>query len=254
MMRSLAALSTFLLLGSVVTHADPIPVRYPQGSTHGFLALTSETGATLATGEVTQTVRGDRVSSKLVFRYRDGSIDQDTTLFTQRGVFRLIRDHHVQRGPSYPKPVDVLVDVPSGQVTSRSHDGKVTEEHMELPPDLANGLPPNLLLNIPPSMQESKVSFLAPGDKPRLIHISIKPTGKQTFRIGSLSRAATQFTLHVELGGITGVVAPLVGKQPADYHIYIVPGVPPAFVREDGPLYEGGPICVVQQISATLGP
>jgi hypothetical protein len=42
------------------------------------------------------------------------------------------------------------------------------------------------------------------------------------------------------LGGVAGVVAPIVGKQPADYHIWLQSGSPPAFVREEGPLYEGG--------------
>jgi hypothetical protein len=41
----------------------------------------------------------------------------------------------------------------------------------------------------------------------------------------------------------------VIGKQPPDYHIWILPGASPAFIREEGPLYEGGPIWRIEQIS-----
>jgi hypothetical protein len=107
------------LLGAKL-HADPIPVRHPQGSAHGFVVLKTLEGKRLATGDMTQIVHGDRVTSRLLFRFRDGSLDDDTTVFSQRGVFRLISDHHIQRGPSFPKPMDVLIDAQTGQITSRS--------------------------------------------------------------------------------------------------------------------------------------
>jgi hypothetical protein len=85
-------------------HADVIPVRHPQGSAHGFLSLKTLDGIRIATGDVTPIVHGDRVTSRVVFRFRDGSIDDDITFSSQRGTFRLISDHHIQRGPSFPKP------------------------------------------------------------------------------------------------------------------------------------------------------
>jgi len=237
---------------SSVCRAEPIPVRYAQGSSHGFLALKTLEGRIIAVGESTQTVRGDRVTSRLIFRFRDGSIDDDVTVFTQREVVRLVSDHHIQRGPSFPKPIDFLIDMEAGGVSFKAEDGTVTKEHMDLPADVSNGLPPNLLLNILPSTPETKVSYVAPGEKARLVHISIKPTGSLPFSIGGLERKATEFTLHVELGGITGVVAPLVGKAPADYHFLFQSGTPPAFIREEGALYEGGPIWRIEQIAPTF--
>ncbi len=232
--------------------AEPVSVRYAQGSSHGFLALRTLQGKTIAIGETTQTVRGDRVTSRLIFRFRDGSIDDDVTVFTQRQVFRLVSDHHVQHGPSFPKPIDFLIEMASGDLSFRSEDGTVTKEHMNLPEDVSNGLPPNLLLNILSSTPETKISYVAPGRKPRLIKISVKPTGSISFRLGGLPRKATDYTLHVELGGVSGVVAPLVGKEPADYHIWLEAGTPPAFVREEGPLYEGGPIWRIEEIAPTF--
>jgi hypothetical protein len=240
-------LAVSLLRGNL--NAYPVPVRHPQGSSHGFLVLKTVDGTRIATGDATQIVHGDRVTSRVTFRFRDGSIDDEITVFSQGDVFRLISDHHIQRGPSFPKPIDVLINASSGQITSRTEDGKVRQDHLDLPPDVSNGLPPNLLMNVLPSTPETKLSFVAPTEKPRLIHVSIKPAGEVPFTIGGTKRKAFDFVLHVELGGIIGVVAPMLGKQPPDYHIWILPGASPAFIREEGPLYEGGPIWRVEQIS-----
>src|ERR1700710_473995 len=88
--------------------SEPIPVRYVQGSSHGFAALKTLDGVTIATGESTQTVSRGKVTSRLIFRFTDGSVDEDVTVFTQHGVFRLVSDHHIQHGPSFPKPIDFL--------------------------------------------------------------------------------------------------------------------------------------------------
>lgn len=256
MQRFPARPSALILLAAAMLganlHADPVPVRHPQGSAHGFLALKTMDGTRIATGDATQVVHGDRVTSHVVFHFRDGSIDEDTTVFSQVGVFRLISDHHIQRGPSFPKPIDVLVEASTGAITSRSQDGKIRHDHLDLPADVSNGLPPNLLMNVLPSTPETKLSFVAPTDKPRLIHVTIKAAGEVPFTIGDTPRKAIDYVLHVELGGVTGLIAPVIGKQPSDYHIWILGGATPAFIREEGELYEGGPIWRVEQISPTF--
>jgi hypothetical protein len=236
----------------LILHAETVPVRYPQGSAHGFLALKTLEGKRIAIGDVAQIVKGDRVTSHLIFRFRNGSIDDDTTVFSQRGVFRLISDHHIQHGPSFPNPVDILIDAVKGEIISHAQDGTIRKDHLDLPSDVSNGLPPNLLLNLLPSTPETKLSFVAPTAKPRLISVSIKPAGKVPFQIGGSTRQAVDYVLHVELGGLTGVIAPMIGKQPAYYHIWIFEGAAPAFIREEGQLYEGGPIWRIEQISATF--
>jgi len=243
-----ATLMTTVLLG-IKLSGEPVPVRHPQGSAHGFLAVKTVEGTRIATGGATQIVHGDRITSRVILRFVDGSIDEDVTVFSQSGVFRLISDHHIQRGPSFPKPIDVLINALTGQITSRTQDGKLRQDHLDLPPDISNGLPPNLLMNVLPTKPETKLSFVAPTEKPRLIHVSVKPAGEVRFIIGGTQRKAVDFVLHVELGGVIGVVAPLIGKQPPDYHIWILPGTSPAFIREEGPLYEGGPIWRIEQIS-----
>ncbi len=123
-----------------------MPVRYVQGSFHGFLELRSESGSVVASGYSLQSVHGDRITAETIFHFKDGSIDDETTVYTQHRTFHLISDHHVQKGPSFSKPVDMLIDAQSGVVTERTtdKDGKeqVKTEHMTLPADLANGLIP----------------------------------------------------------------------------------------------------------------
>src|SRR5258708_16447388 len=143
--------------------AQPIPVRHIEGTVHGFLALRSKEGQVLAVGDLFQVVRGDRVTSRLLFRFKDGSVDDETTVFSQRGNFQLITDHHIQKGPSFPQPMDTSIDVPNGQVAVRStgKDGKedVKSEHLDLPPDLVNGLVLAITKNIRPDTPETKGSM-----------------------------------------------------------------------------------------------
>ena len=120
--------------------ADPIAVRYKEGSVHGYLALRTLDGEIVAAGDLIQTVRGDRLISRLVYHFRDGSLDDDTAVFTQEGHFRLISDHRIQKGPTFPKPMDVMINAISGEATVRYKDAdtaKVETSHMDLPVDLA---------------------------------------------------------------------------------------------------------------------
>jgi hypothetical protein len=228
-------------------------VRHVEGTVHGFLALRSKEGKALAVGDLFQVVRGDRVTSRLVFRFKDGSVDDETTVFTQRGNFKLITDHHVQKGPSFPQPMDVSIDVPSGQVTVRStgKNGKeeVRSEHLDLPPDLVNGLILSIMKNVLPEAPETKVSMVVTTPKPRLVKVAISPHGEEPFSLAGSHRKATRFQLKIELGGVAGVVAPLIGKAPPEVHIWIIGGQAPAFVREEGPLYQGGPVWTIQLTS-----
>ncbi|HVQ25700.1 MAG TPA: hypothetical protein VMV01_11000, partial [Planctomycetota bacterium] len=53
---------------------------------------------------------------------------------------------------------------------------------------------------------------------------------------------AVHYVVKVDIGGITGALAKLLGKQPPDTHVWIQHGDFPAFVRSEGPLYLGGPM------------
>lgn len=238
------------LLAATPLAADSIPVRRSQGTFHGFLVLKTLAGSTIASGDLMQVAHGDEVTSRLIFHFRDGSLDDDTAVFTQRKVFQLVSDHHIQRGPLFPKPLDMLVEAASGQITYRDPDGKSTQHHLDLEPDIANGLPLILLLNLEPTGPPTRVPMVAPtSSKPRLVHIVITPEGKDPLSIGGILHKATNYRIKIELGGVIGLVAPLVGKQPSDVHVWILGGEAPAFVKEEGQFYEGGPIWRIELVS-----
>jgi hypothetical protein len=94
------------VLSPPVLLGDTVPVRHSEGLMHGFLVLRTLDGKALADGQLTQEAQGDRVTAHLVFRFKDGSLYEDTTIFSQRGTFRLLTDHQIQKGPSFKQPVD----------------------------------------------------------------------------------------------------------------------------------------------------
>jgi hypothetical protein len=228
-------------------------VRYAEGLVHGFLILRTLDGTPLADGDLIQAARGDRVTSRLVFRFKDGSLHDETAVYSQRRRFRLISDHLVQRGPTFPRSLEMSVDGSTGRVTVRytDEDGKqkTEAEHLEVPPDLANGMILTLLKNVQSDAPPKTISFVAATPKPRLVKLAITVAGEEPFSTGGAARKATHYVLKVEIGGISGLLAPLLGKQPPDSHVWILGGEAPAFVKSEQPLYLGGPRWRIELVS-----
>lgn len=144
------------------------------------------------------------------------------------------------------------MDVPHSEVTVRSDDGgkpKVETTHMDLPPDLANGIILTVLKNISPKVEQTTVSYVAAAPKPRLVKLVIKPVGEDGFSTAGARKKATHFNVKIEIGGLTGVIAPLVGKQPTDTEVWIAGGEAPAFVKSEGAFFVGGPLWTIELTS-----
>jgi len=233
------------LLQPTASPAGTVAVRYPEGVSHGFLVLRTLEGKPIADGDSTQVARGDRVTSRMRIRFKDGSTYEETTVFSQQGVFRLLSDHVLQRGPTFKRPMETEIDAASGQVKVRyTDDGKekVLTERLELPPDVANGILFTLLKNVQRRAPGTTVSYVAATPKPRLVHLDIYPQGQEPFSIGSYSHKAIHYVVKVKIGGVAGLVAHLLGKRPPDTQAWVLADDAPAFVRSDGPLYVDGPI------------
>jgi hypothetical protein len=226
--------------------AERISVRHIQSPMHRFMVARSEAGKIIANGEFSQVVQGDEVTMRLTYHFVDGSIDDETTTYRQQGTFRLVRNHHIQRGPFFVKPIDFIVEAATGIATSRITDknGKihVESEHMDLPDDLANGFVGTLLLNVPHNTTPFRVGMLAPVGGGRLIRLLISPESEQPFHTTGQTLKATVFRIHPELGGIVGVIAPLIGLQPKDVMVWVLEGEEPAVVRIVGQLGGYGPV------------
>lgn len=254
-MKSHIRLTLFFLAGQLGAGALPaefVAVRHTEGLVRGFLVLRSLDGAILANGDLIQSARSDVVTSRLVFHFKDGSLQEETAVYSERGRFQLLSDHFIQRGPSFPQPLEVSIDARSGRVTVRHRDGgkeKFIEERMQLPSDLANGMTLTLLKNIAPDAPSTTVSMLFATPKPRLVKLVITRAGDEQFSVGIASHKAARFNVKVEIGGLAGLIAPLLGKQPHDTSVWILGGEAPAFVKSEGPFYQGGPIWRIELAS-----
>ena len=242
-----------VLLCTTAASAEPVRVRFTEGLVHGFLALRTTDGATVADGDLIQVARAGRVTARLVFRFKDGSLRDETAIYTQNGSFRLVSDHLVQKGPTFPQPLEAWIDRASGRVRVRYADDdgkdKSVDEQMKLPEDLSNGIILTLLKNVPPQAAPPTLSMVAFTPKPRVVKLEITRAANDPFALNGMTRQATHYVVKIDIGGFAGLVAPLVGKQPPDSHVWILSGDAPAFVKSEGPLHLGGPIWRIELVS-----
>jgi hypothetical protein len=226
--------------------ASPVAVRYKEGLLHGFLVLSTLDGTPIAEGDLTQVPEGNRITSRLIFHFKDGSRSEETAIFSQRGYFRLVSYHLVQKGPAFQHATEISIDTSKGQVTVNHTDDdgkeKTVNERLKLPPDLANGLVLTLLKNLGPDPAPLEVSMVVATPKPRLVKLAISNQGKDPFSLAGSAREALHYVIKVEIGGIAGLLAPWLGKQPPDSHIWILGGESPTFGKSETLSYLGGPI------------
>jgi len=243
--KLIAWIIVLVLLFAHSSVAELIPVRHVEGVTLGFLVLRNLDGEAVGYGELKQVTKGDLVTDDLHFRFKDGSEYQEITKFTQQKEFHLVSDQVLQKGPSFKQESESWIDADSGKITVRTVDKgkeKRTTKHLDLPPDVCNGLLFTLTKNIDPSAAQTTVPMVAASDKPRLIQLNITPSEEKTVKIGLLTEKAQQYVVKAKIGGIAGVVAPLLGKQPPDIHIWIIKSQAPTFLEFEGPLSQDSPV------------
>jgi hypothetical protein len=239
-----------------VARAEQITVKHIQLPMHRFMVARSDAGKIIANVEFSQAVQGDQVTMHVIYRFVDGSIDDEETAYTQQGTFRLVRNHHVQKGPFFTKPVDFTVEAASGIATNRTvdKDGRVhvQSKHLSLPNDLANGFVGTLLLNVPPTVSPFRVSMLVPVAGGRLIRLLISPDSVQTVQLSGQSLKATVFRVHPELGGFVSVIARLLGLQPKDVMVWVLQGNEPAVAVVVGQLGGSGPVVSADLVGTSI--
>jgi hypothetical protein len=239
-----------LILRPIALPAEQVTVRHVEGLSHGFLALRTLQGKLLADGELTQVAKADRVISRVIFRFIDGSIYDDTATFSQRGTFRLLSDHLIEKGPSFKRPMETSLDASTGQFTVRYTDDegkeKTIEQRLNLPADISNGLLMTLAKHIQPSTPETTVSWVAATPEPRLVKLVIIPQGEERLSHGTIKLKTVHYVVKVKIGGFAGLMASLLRKQPPDTHVWVLAGDAPAFVKLEGQFYDGGPIWRVE--------
>ena len=238
-----AALSLAFVVAAIApAAAEPIAVRYTEGITRGFPVLRSLGGDKLAQGELTQVPRGDVVESRLVFRFKDGSVYDERLTFSQRDVFTLQSYHIVQQGPSFPEAIDARVDRKTGRYEVRYRSDEDSPEEtlkgsFDMPGDVYNGLLSTLMKNMP-AATPATVQIIAFTPKPRLVKMLLKPTVEDPMNVNDAAVIATRFLVRPQLG----MFASLLIADIPDVKCWIAGGDAPAFLRFEGPLYFMGPI------------
>jgi hypothetical protein len=241
-----------LLLSPFIGNAEPVPVRHVQGYLHGYVVVKDLDDKIRASGDVTQIPGADRVTTMLSLRFKDGSLYQETSVFSQRRVYQLLTYKLVQKGPSFKIQQTLSLNTSTGKVslqyTDKDGSVKSTDDKVALPADLANGILTTLLTDADPK-QENTLSMLVATPKPRLVKLRISPSEPDSFTVGGSGAKATHYIVNIDLGGVTGVVAKVAGKQPPPIHFWVAAGNAPVFLKSEGPLFEDGPIWRIELAS-----
>jgi hypothetical protein len=225
--------------------AAPVAVRFAEGVTHGFLVLSTVDDVVIASGDLLQVARGAEVESRMVFRFKDGSLFDETVVFGQQRVFTMHSYHLLQRGPAFAQDTEVSLRA-SGKYrvkTKTRKDGReeVLDGTLDLPVDVYNGMVLTVVKNLAKGASET-VHIVAFTPAPRLVELKLVPIGEHKVVAGELAKTAIHYVFKPELGTWLKLFATLTGRMPPDYHAWVVTDEVPAFVRFEGPLDTMGPI------------
>jgi len=236
------ALICGVALASSPVAAEPVRVLFQEGVTRAFPVVRSLSGQKLAQGDLVQVARGDRVDSRMTFRFADGSLYDEHVVFSQNGVFNLLRYRIVQRGPSFPESIDASVDRETGRYEVRYRADEDSPEEffrgqVTLPADVYNGMLSLVLKNLP-RRSDTIVQVVAFTPKPRMVKMQLVPVGDDPVLVSDSPMNVVRWAIRPQLG----LFASLLVTDIPDALCWILPGEAPAFLKAEGPLYFQGPI------------
>jgi len=237
--------------------ATPVPARFAEGVTRGFLVLRATDGTAVAHGELTQKPTEGTVASRLLLNFKDGSVFDETVTFTQRQVFRLESYHLVQRGPSLPAS-DIAFDRKSGQYRARTAtkpggEGKQAAGRVDMPADLYNGMLLTVLKNVAADASPASATLLAFTPEPILLQVKLGREGDERLRVGPEAKPVSRYLVKFDIPGVKGAIASLIGKDPPVIRYWIVNGSIPAFARFEGAMFLHGPVWRLEQTPLEWG-
>ena len=117
-----------------------------------------------------QTVQAGHVTSQIIFHFTDGSVHDETTVFSQNNVFRLLSYHLCRRARHFGWTLDMTIDTQTGRVVVRHKDQdgeeEVEDEKLDLRSDVANGMMIPVLKNLSSQAVPATASFVAATPEP----------------------------------------------------------------------------------------
>lgn len=240
-----------LLLLPLPVHGAPVAVRFTEGMARGFLVLKDAAGNRIASGDFLQLSKEGGIKTRVVLYFKDGSLHDETVIFSQQSHFLLKSYRLIQKGKSFDEDLDVTMERSPGtyRVRVKGKDGreKVVRGELELPPDVYNGMVPTVMKNLVKGSRET-IHMVAFTPTPRVIELEMSPSGDNRLLIGDVEKTAYHYVLKPKLG-LLRLPAALLGKSPPDNHIWTVMDEVPAFVKFVGPLATGGPVWRIELTS-----
>jgi hypothetical protein len=235
--------------------AAPIPVRFTEGLTHGFLILRDVNGKTLAQGKLVQSLRDDVIHKRMIFRFKDGSVFDERVTFTEQGRFALVGYELSQKGPAFPADTEIVLTAGTGayKVITKDHKGgreKVHEGQLDLPSDVYNGMIFTVLKDLEKG-SGALIHLVAFMPEPKLIELELQPAGETKFTVGEQTKSAQHYLMKPRLGLWLKFLAKLLGRMPEDLHAWIMIDEVPAFAGFEGSLTTTGPVWRIEVVSAT---
>jgi hypothetical protein len=156
------------------------------------------------------------------------------------------------KGPAFKIPETLSLDASRGNVniqyTDKDGKEKTIADKLSLPPDLANGILSMLLTDADPK-EETTLSMVVSTPKPRVVKLKVSASSQDSYSVGGSGAKATHYIVKIDIGGIMGVAAKVVGKQQPPVDMWIAAGNAPVFLKSEGPLYEDGPIWRIELAS-----
>uniref|UniRef100_C6E442 DUF3108 domain-containing protein n=1 Tax=Geobacter sp. (strain M21) TaxID=443144 RepID=C6E442_GEOSM len=242
---------TAFFTGPLPAQGSPIPVRFAEGMVRGFLELSDADGKRIASGDFLQVPRGGELKCRTVLYFKDGSLHDESAVFTQERNFLMKSYRLIQKGKSFKEEMEVSLDRAGGGkyrvAVGKKGQEKVLEGTLELPLDVYNGMVPTVLKNLPKGAGK-KIHMVAFTPAPRVIELDMVPDGEDRVLVGDLEKSADHYVLKPKLG-LLKLPAALLGRTPPDNHIWTITKEVPAFVRFTGPLALGGPIWRIELAS-----
>jgi hypothetical protein len=169
-------------MAPAVDVAAPVAGRFEEGVSHGFLTLRTADATQIASGDLLQVVRGGEVESRMLFRFRDGSVLDETVVFTQQRVFAMKSYRLSQKGPAFAEDTEISLERASGKYrvkTTARKDAReeVVEGMLELPADTYNGMVVTVAKNLPKGASET-VHVVAFTPAARIVPVELAPRAR----------------------------------------------------------------------------
>jgi hypothetical protein len=232
---------------------SPVSVRFAEGVFHGFLIMRSADGDLIASGDLRQVGTAGKITNHMSFRFKDGSILDETVTFTQDRVFTMLAYHMIHRGPAFPEDMEASLERASGKYSVKTKDHEDGEDHeiegtLDLPANVYNGMTLTVLKNLGKG-KAATIHLVTFTPKPEIVELELIPAGQERISIGDMSKTANAYTLHPDLDGAKKLLAKIAGRVPADGHILVLADEVPTFLKFRGQLFMDGPIWQIELTS-----